>query len=1254
MLLLFLKGGDFLAVDGSLIFDTNVDSTGFEEAMSSLTSELQNVQKAIKSFGDIIEKNFTSITSNVEQAKDKVSELDKAIDNVSDISVEADTSDVKQAINEVQAVAQNTGDIEVDVSANTAGFSDEITNAVNAVENSSVSDVDVGVNVDTSDINNISDAISTAGGNVQAELSETDATVQAVLNNAEESTKTTAENISDVYEKESNSRSNSVTKAGQKIKNSSKNVDENRYNSSKNTNKKIVDNYNSSESKISKSISGLKSALGKIAAVAAAAFGIRALVNFGKQSVATASDLAETQNVVDVSFGSMSDKMEKFSDTCIETYGISKLTAKQTGSTFAAMGKGIGLALDNSTDMAVSLAGLSADMASFYNVSQDVSKTALKSIYTGETETLKQYGIVMTQANLQQFAMSQGISESIDSMTEQEKVMLRYNFVMSRTTLAQGDFARTSDSWTNQTRMLSEKWKEFGTIIGNVLMQVLLPAVKMLNSVMTQLISVANQVSQALADVFGFELGEISNVTDSTSDMSDYVQDTASSYEDMAKSAEKAKKANEVSLASFDKVNKLGDSKQSDSSNNANASALSVLATAKIPSNLNVSADIDTKLAKNTMTKFLAGVKKSLSRVFYPMKQAWNNQGAKVVDSIHTAFGGVKTLISEVGKSFLTVWNNGTGQQAIEYLLSIWTNINNVIGTVSQRFAEAWNDGGTGTAIVQNILDIFNNILKTIDNITSDTVTWAQNIDFSPLLKSFDSLTSALRPLTENIFDGIKWFWNNILLPLASYYIEDYLPAWWETLAAILDVVTAAIEALKPMAKWLWDNFLQPLASWTGGAIVSILETLAKVLKSISDWMSEHQTTVQVMTGIMAAFFVVWEIGKLSQFVTSAGGVVAALKTLKIVTVAQTIAQKAMTVATTLWQGLCTIATVVTTAFGAAVAFLTSPITLVVLAIVALIAIVVLVIKYWDEIKAAALACWEGIKDAFSAIGEWIYDNVIEPVINFFVGLWEGIKNVFAAIGEWFSNLFTKAWEGIKKAWNAVVDFFVGIWDGICNVFTSVGDWFSGIFTTAWEGIKTAFSAVGKFFSDIWQAVKKPFVKVADWFKDIFSKAWEGVKNVFSSGGKVFDGIKDGISDVFFTVVNGLISGINKVIEVPFNGINWALKKIKGISIAGFEPFSWISTIDVPQIPRLATGTVVPANYGEFAAILGDNKREVEVVSPLSTMKKAFKEALAESGGSGGGVIQLIVNLDGKTIYKSVVDTNKKETQRTGVNALAY
>lgn len=297
---------------------------------------------------------------------------------------------------------------------------------------------------------------------------------------------------------------------------------------------------------INKQAKTMKTSFAGIGKAVATAFAVKVLVDFGKQAVSLSSDLQEVQNVVDVAFGDMADKVEEFAKTSVETMGISELTAKRTASTYMAMGKGMGLAAQDAFNMSLGLTQLSADMASFYNISQERADIALKAVYTGETEVLKQYGIVMTEVNLQQYALSQGITKSLDSMNQQEKTMLRYNYVLQQTQLAQGDFVRTSDSWANQTRILSEQWKQFMTIVGNGLVKVLTPLVIVLNKVVSGLISFAN----AIASVFGGQKLDAQETSEAIS----------SSVENQEKLKDKTKETNKEAkkmTASFDEIQKL-------------------------------------------------------------------------------------------------------------------------------------------------------------------------------------------------------------------------------------------------------------------------------------------------------------------------------------------------------------------------------------------------------------------------------------------------------------------------------------------------------------------------------------------------------------------------------------------------------------------------------------------------------------------------------------------------------------------------
>lgn len=298
--------------------------------------------------------------------------------------------------------------------------------------------------------------------------------------------------------------------------------------------------------------------------------------------------------------------------------------------------------------------------------------------------------------------------------------------------------------------------------------------------------------------------------------------------------------------------------------------------------------------------------------------------------------------------------------------------------------------------------------------------------------------------------------------------------------------------------------------------------------------------------------------------------------------------------------------------------------------------LVILVVQNWDAICSwcsTALAAvgqffvnlWQGVVDVWNVCADWFNEYVIQPVAGFFSGLWEGISSAastcwnaivefFSPAIDWFSELFGSIFQTISDIFYNIGVIASGCWEIIKVVWGIVSEWFNehiitpvatffsnmwdGIKTwaiAAWDGIKSVFSTIGNwinekviqpvagFFSNLWngfvekakkawEGVKSVFSKVATFFSDTFKKAWQGIVKVFSIAGEIFVDIKDGIVSAFKFVVNGIIKGLNKVISIPFNGINSALKWIKGIEIVGIKPFDGLKTINVPQIPLLAEG----------------------------------------------------------------------------------
>lgn len=217
-----------------------------------------------------------------------------------------------------------------------------------------------------------------------------------------------------------------------------------------------------------------------------------------KTGIDYASDLAEVQNVVDVTFGSATEAINSWSKECLAAYGMNEVSAKRYAGTIGAMLKSSGLAGDASVDMSKDMVGLAGDMASFYNLDLETAFEKIRSGISGETEPLKQLGINMSVANLEAYALSRGITTAYNEMSQAEQVMLRYNYLMSTTADAQGDFARTQDSYANQTRLLSESWLEFTGIMAEQLLPVLTTIVSWLNNIVAFLTENADMVSAVL------------------------------------------------------------------------------------------------------------------------------------------------------------------------------------------------------------------------------------------------------------------------------------------------------------------------------------------------------------------------------------------------------------------------------------------------------------------------------------------------------------------------------------------------------------------------------------------------------------------------------------------------------------------------------------------------------------------------------------------------------------------------------------
>lgn len=321
---------------------------------------------------------------------------------------------------------------------------------------------------------------------------------------------------------------------------------------------------------MTKSVNNFGGTLKKVAGIIGTVFGVATLVNFGKEAVKLASDIQEVQNVIDVTFGSGAAKIEEFAQSAAEAFGLSELSAKQYAGTMGAMLKSSGLATSAAQDMSIALSGLAGDLASFYNLNTDEAFEKIRSGISGETEPLKQLGINMSVANLEAYALSKGITKSYNAMSQAEQVVLRYNYLLSTTADAQGDFARTSGSFANQIRILQLNFDQLKIAVGNAIIPVAQAVLPGINAMIEGLTRLAQVFAQVTALLFGksAEIKTNNSIASSATSAADAADDLADATTGVGGAAKKAEKDMKGVLAGFDELNILADN-AADSLNSA-------------------------------------------------------------------------------------------------------------------------------------------------------------------------------------------------------------------------------------------------------------------------------------------------------------------------------------------------------------------------------------------------------------------------------------------------------------------------------------------------------------------------------------------------------------------------------------------------------------------------------------------------------------------------------------------------------------
>jgi hypothetical protein len=449
-----------------------------------------------------------------------------------------------------------------------------------------------------------------------------------------------------------------------------------------------------------------------------------------KDAIDISSSLTEVENVVRTTFGNYEKLIQDFSKTSIQDFGMSELTAKQVASRFQAMGTAMGFSQGKMADMSLQLTKLTADMASFYDMEQSDVARNLQAVFTGETEPLRKYGLDLTQATLKEWAMKQGLDADISSMTQAEKTMLRYQYVMANTAAAQGDFARTSDTWANQVRILKQSFEQLAAIIGGALINAFKPFVRTLNAVMQKVIAFATTVTNALGSIFGWKF-EISagGLADDWSDAAGSAADIADSTGQAAKNVEKMNKG----LRAFDELNLIttpDNSSGSGSGGSGGGGASGGGASGGLVQVDTIFKDYESQI--RSLRELGAYISDALSDAMESID--WDriyskarNFGKGLADFLNGLI--TPRLFGDVGMTIASALNT-----AIYTALSFgeefdWTNLGDSIAAGVNRFFETFDFSALGRTINTWVHGIYDTITTAIGNIKWSEV-WDGVTDF--------------------------------------------------------------------------------------------------------------------------------------------------------------------------------------------------------------------------------------------------------------------------------------------------------------------------------------------------------------------------------------------------------------------------------------------------------------------------------------------------------------------------------------------
>nr|DAY44912.1 MAG TPA: minor tail protein [Caudoviricetes sp.] len=991
---------------------------------------------------------------------------------------------------------------------------------------------------------------------------------------------------------------------------------------------------------------------------------MRAVGKIGS-AVDLASQLTEVQNVVDTTFGDMASKVDDFTKTSIQDFGMSELTVKQISSRFQALGTSIGISseqvangtavankalmsqnntlyktTDSMADMSLNLTRLAGDMASFYDVDQaDVAKS-LQSIFSGTIAPLRRYGLDLTQATLSEWAMKNGLDANIKSMTQAEKVLLRYNYVMANTQAAQGDFAKTANTWANSVRVLKQEFQAWGSIIGSVIINALKPFVQALSKVMLKVISFTRTVADALGAIFGWTI-EISGrgaTADGMEDIADGVGDIGDNADSSNKKAQKLKKT----LLSIDEIHALDDNSDSGSGGGSGSGG---------SGGGGAGGGVDSSLKK---TDGLLEKYKSSIKDLYSLGKYIGDALASAMESID--WKKIYQKADNFGKG-LADFLNGLISPRLFYDLgaTIAGSLNTALHFLNS-FGTTFDWTNFGLSIANGINGFFKNfdfalLAKTIN-------AWVQGI--------YTMLTTAIKNVSwKDVLKGITDFLSNLDIKTVEIIVGTLL------IKKIISLKLGSV-ALAFIGKSLSKAIAQAIASKIGFELVEGAGIGTAIMQAFKTIFASLSTNLGLLIeGLFSGL-------SLGDAITAAFGTGAADLLATIGSAFSAIAGTILSIVNFVkmlkdgfsWVNeILMVIGVALATIGAILAGVAALPAVIVGAIVAAVSTIVVLVK--DN--------WNTICELFSTVGDWFNENVIEPVVSFFKDMWKTISGFFGSLwkdivtvwqgaSKWFSSTVIEPIVGFFKGFaTRAQQIFQGVWIIIQAIWIVASSWFnnnvitpiSNLFNFLKTLIQTTIQTAKDFVFSTWQGV-------ASWFNG----------NVISPVVNCFNIMKNGITNAFnyvwSSIRGGVTGAMNYVISKIENGVNFVVSGINSL-LRGFNKVvsmaakvagaNWngVSLVPKVHIPRLASGGIFPRgedgmafiNHNELVGKFSNGRNVVANNQQITEgIKQAVMEGMAQvmmnynAGGNSAPIIENVFKCDSETLYRMTQVGKAKHGQR--------